>query len=224
MSRAQQATLFAPVVILLLVMSALPFPAVSQTRAQGRAEQHGSRRPDIAAVESYCAEVDRFTKDNPQTKRVFANIASGINEKRDRWREFKSEEAREAAGTGDNLNDMANVWLKDRRVVVAHLTFQSPSRDWVHYVSYYFRADGTLAKIDAQLNTFYGRITAKRAKFYNVSGKLLRSTARYYRLGTTERVANPYAGPMEFIDEPIPLYKRVIALPFYHLIYKRRTR
>jgi len=76
-----------------------------------------------------------------------------------RWREFKSEVEREEADTG---NDKAKVWAKDGAVALVSYAFQSPSGDWAHYVSYYFREDGTLAKIHAQLNTFYGNMTVIR--------------------------------------------------------------
>ncbi|MDT7602866.1 MAG: hypothetical protein QOF61_863, partial [Acidobacteriota bacterium] len=87
-----------------------------------------------------------------------------------------------------------------------------------HFILYYFRADGTLAKIESTLNTFYGHVTARREKHFDASGKLLRQTEHFYKLGTTRKEPNPYGEPDKFIDEPTPLYKRVSDLPFSHLL------
>src|SRR5436190_19551210 len=64
-----------------------------------------------------------------QGLRIFANVAPGIERVPDDWRRFKSEEKRDAAETGDNLNENAYVWTKDGKIIGANFTFQSPSRD-----------------------------------------------------------------------------------------------
>ena len=87
----------------------------------------------------------------------------------------------------------------------------------MHDVDCYFREDGTLAKVEARLNTFYGRVTAVREKIYGERGELLQADERFYRLGTKRRV-RPNVGKDEFIDEPIPIYKTARDLPFYHLL------
>ncbi len=108
---------------------------------------------------AHCQELDDYAKRNPKLGRPFADVSSGMKGEKSRWREFKSEVEREEADTG---NDKAKVWAKDGAVALVSYAFQSPSGDWAHYVSYYFREDGTLAKIHAQLNTFYGNMTVIR--------------------------------------------------------------
>ena len=174
----------------------------------------GSQKPNseqVAAIDSYAKRVDQFIKRNPNHLRIFANVASN---KPDRWREFKSERSRDKADTGDNLNENAYVWLKAGKIVGVNFTFQSGSRDWAHFVMYYFREDGTLAKIQAQLNTFYGNVSIARDKFYSADGKMLRSTTRYLDL-KSKKPTEPTA---DFQDEPIPIYRNVRDLPFRKLL------
>jgi hypothetical protein len=105
---------------------------------------------------------------------------------------------------------------KDGAVVLASYTFQSASGDWAHYVDYYFREDGSLARIHARLNTSYGNMTVLRERFYDPKGKLLSSSQQFLDMETKKK-KKPGE---EFTDEPIPLYRTVKALPFYTLLSK----
>jgi len=135
------------------------------------------------------------------------------------WREFKSEDARADAEPGN----MANAWTKGGAVVLACYTFQGLSGDWYHYVNYYFREDGSLAGIHARLNRFYGNMTVIRERFYNPRGGLLSSSQQFLDLDT-KKEKKPGADGVEFIDEPIPLYRTVKALPFYTLLSMPATK
>jgi hypothetical protein len=159
-------------------------------------------------------QIDQFIKRNPKAQRIFGNVASGRRVEANRWCEFKSEDEREKADTGDNLNEQAYVWLKAEKVVGVNLTLQSPSGDWVHFVMYYFRGDGTLTKIQAQLNSFYGDLSVRREKFYSQSGKLLHTSTKYLDLNS-QKESKPGE---DFVDEPIPVYRKVRDLPFYKLL------
>src|SRR5258705_1388828 len=98
-----------------------------------------SRATELRNIDSYAKKVDQFIKRNPKTLRIFDNVASETSSESDEWREFKSEDERQNADTGDNLNENANVWARAEKVLGANFTFQSPSRDWTHFVMYYFR-------------------------------------------------------------------------------------
>ena len=166
---------------------------------------------ELGAIGSYAKSIDQFTKRSLRRKRIFANVA-GEEEKQDKWRELKS--VRQASD--QNPYESANVWLRDGKVVVAYFAFTSPSGDWFHYVNYYYRADGTLAKIHSQLNTFYsnkGGLSVVREKFFSVSGKLLHTSTRYLDLESQKSRKR-----QEFMDEPIPGYKTVRDLPFSKLL------
>jgi len=171
------------------------------------------RDAEIARINAYCQELDDYAKRNPKLGRFFGDVSSGMEGEKSQWREFKSEEEREEVVTE---NDKANVFAKDGAVDLAYYTFQSPSGDWAHYVNYYFRTDGALAKIHARLNTFYGNMIVIRERFYDPRGRLLSSSQQFLDL-ETEKKKKPGA---DFEDETIPLYRTVKALPFYTLLSK----
>ena len=169
------------------------------------------QKAEVSAITSYARSVEQFTKRNPRKKRMFGNVA-GEEDKLDKWREFKSAKQLE----DENLDESAYVWLKDGKTVVAYFSFTSQSGDWYHYVSYYFRADETLAKIHSQLNTFYsagGGVSVVREKFYSSGGKPLHTSIRYLDLKSQKQSRRE-----DFEDRPIPVYKTVRALPFFKLL------
>ncbi len=188
--------------------------AIALATSPSVSSQRKSNPTELAKIEAYVKEIDAYAKQNSKAGRIFANVASGIERVPDKWLEFKSEGERYNADSGDNLNENSTVWLKSGKVVVAYFMFQSPSRDWAHYVTYYFRPDGTLVKIISRLNTFYGDISVIREKSYDVNGRPLKSSVQYLDL-KTKRKKKPGSN---FIDEPIPMYKRIKNLPFIHLL------
>jgi len=179
----------------------MPVAGLGQVPAQ-------SRNAEIATIAVYAKQVDRFIKRNDKRRRTFGNVG----DEQDHWKEFKGKPAKGETDP-DDLNEVAYVWARKGKVVAAGFTFQSDSRDWAHYVTYYFRADGTLAKIHAQLNTFYGDISVVRNKFYNSNGKLLRTSTRYLDLQSKKSRKRG-----DFQDEPIPVYRTVRSLPFYRIL------
>ncbi|MBC7911169.1 MAG: hypothetical protein H7Y30_11745 [Pyrinomonadaceae bacterium] len=191
------------------------FNAVT-AQQQGQSLSTSPATGRVAEVETYVTEIDGFVKSNAKTQRIFADVASGANANaKANWREFKSEQERTAADTGDNLNENAYVWMRDGKIIGANFTFQSPSRDWVHYVMYYFRGDGTLAKSDATLNTFNGDITVVRKDYYDNKGILLKGTTHCKDLKTQR--SKPCGNLQE---QPAPVYLRVNKLPFYTMLNK----
>ncbi|HEX4948260.1 MAG TPA: hypothetical protein VFZ34_16420 [Blastocatellia bacterium] len=177
--------------------------------AQSKKEVPGNASA-IVTIETYCKQLDAFVKQHKKQARIWATVDAEGKQ----WRVFKSEKARLDADGGDNLNENAMVWMRNGKLVYAGFTFQSPSRDWAHYVNYYFREDGTLAKIDANLNTFYGNMTVIRKRFYSVQGTLLKSSVQYLDLKTRTKKKPDDT----FIDAPLPIYKNVTSLPFYALL------
>jgi hypothetical protein len=169
------------------------------------------RSTSVAAISSYTKSIDQFTKRNARKRRIFG-IIPGEEDKPDKWAEFKT--VRHAVQA--NLDDSVYVWLKDGQVVAAQFSLTSSSGDWYHYVNYYFRADGTLAKIHAQLNTFAaadGGMSVVRDKFYGSSGKLVHTATRYLDLKSQKPRKRG-----DFMDQPIPDYKTVRDLPFLKLL------
>jgi hypothetical protein len=184
------------------------------TILMGLTPQRANSADGITSIESYCKNIDRYVEANPASNRIFADVSSGVKDAKDNWREFKSEDERNKVDDGENLNQNASVWLKSGNVVVAYCMFQSPSRDWAHYVTFYFRADGSLSKIHSVLNTFLGNMQVIRDQYYSSPGKMLQSSVQYLDL-QTQKQKKPTE---DFVDETIPVYKRNKYLPFINLL------
>jgi hypothetical protein len=188
------------VVCLLLVLGFFESSVVAQTR-----------KAQLAAINSYVAEVDRFTRRNPKARRIFADVATE-NDNNPRWREFKTK--REFDKFDGNPDESAYVWTRAEKIITAAFTFTSQSGDWAHMVTYYFREDGTLAKIEAQLNTFYGDVSVVRNQYFNNAGVQISSSERILDLKTQK----PVKKPADYFDQPVTVLKKASELPFYKLL------
>jgi hypothetical protein len=186
-------------------------------------EQSTKRRANEAAIEVYCKELDAFRKSNPNRARFFGDVASS-DSKTPKWKEFKSRKVREAAATGDNLFDVADVWSKDGKVVVAEFGLGSPSGDWSQLVTYYFRNDGTLAKMRSSyagfnLNPFNNKedfgARLVQTRIYDTSGNRLSKTLQCFQLGQKGRQRKCSGDYSHYEGE---VYKKVERLPIYRLL------
>ena len=174
----------------------------------------------VAQIERYVETVSSLMKKTKQ--RIFADVAS--DGKKANWKQIKTERLRDAADGGDNLNENAYVWTKSGKIAAATFTFQSPSRDWAHFVTYYFRSDGTLAKAESALNTFYGNLTIERNYYFDSKGKFLKQNAKYLDLKTQKPVSPKELNRNgEFIDEKVKFFKNTSELPFIGLTNKKRN-
>lgn len=191
---------------LLLVVLSLAGTIEAQTRRELQTE--------VRLVDRYANQVDRVVNDRRQRFRIFADISSATEDGPIKWKEFRNETEMDAAGTGENLMQQAKVWAVDQKVAGVKLMFTSPSGDWAHFVDYYFRPDGSIAKIRGQLNTFYGNVSVIRSQYYSTSGKLLQSSTLYFDLTTHRRLRKP----KDFFDQPVPVYLSVSRLPFNNLL------
>ena len=102
----------------LLFICLLSISGIAQTKAPLR-----KNSSEIRAIETYCKQIDAFIKSHKTRVRILATIDDG-----EKWREFKSEKARQKADEGDNLNENAMVWVRNRKLVYAGFTFQSLSQ------------------------------------------------------------------------------------------------
>ena len=190
-----------------LIRLGVLFSLATLIAAQGpKARSPGAA--EIASTKAYVKQIDRFIKLNPKSKRTFADVGNA----QENWREFKSKLAKGETNPED-LNEIGHAWAREGKVVAAGLAFQSESRDWAHFVRYYFREDGTLAKIYSRLNTFYGNVTAIREQYYSRNGRLLKTTARYLDIETQKPKKSH-----DFQDHPTPVYLNVRKLPFSKLL------
>ena len=195
----KKVTLSLLLVLCLLLLFAFPVSAEAQTR-----------RAQLVEINSHVAEVDRFMKRNPKARRIFAEVTTE-SENDAKWREFKTKREFDKL---DEWDESAFVWTRSEKVIAAAFTFTSQSGDWAHLVTYYFREDGTLAKIGAQLNTFYGDVSVVRNQYFNNAGVRISSSERILDLKTQK----PVKKPADYFDQPVTVFKKVSELPFYKLL------
>lgn len=166
-------------------------------------------------IDTYVETISKRTKNTKQ--KIFANVSA--DGKKSNWKLFKTQKSLSAADNGNNLNESAVVWIKKGKISVATFTFQSPSRDWAQFATYYFRSNGTLAKIASNLNTFYGNVTVKRIYYFDSKGKIIKQNVEYFDLNSEKSLKiNELKKEREFIDEKIKFFKNTNELPFIKLI------
>jgi hypothetical protein len=193
------------------------------SRARGRSAE-------VAAIEAYCKGLDKYFKSTPQATRYFVDALPEANaesqaELGKAWHEVKTErEMLEAEGSYANHSIVVST--KDGQIVYADIAEPREHHRYDH--EYYFRPDGTLAKISSE---FYGNIAErhlKRENFYDPEGKLLRSTSSCFRIITTSSgnrekpvSCRRDASSVEYGSYRIPVYQRNTNLPGYELLKKR---
>ena len=161
----------------------------------------------LSEINTYVATIDRFIKLNP-SGRYFGDLSQ---EEKSNWKQFKT---KKQLDDSEEIYEKALVWTRTGKVVCVTFTLSSPSGDWAHFVTYYFRTDGSLAKIHAELNTFYGEVSIIRDRFYDLSGQQLNATQKILDLKTRK----PKKPTGDFMDQEILLYKNVSELPFSKLL------
>jgi hypothetical protein len=182
---------------LVLLLGAFALDATGQTPSPSPIPSSA----EVSQIKTYTTEIDRFSKG-----RKFRTFGVFYEKDKGTWRELK--------GKADHqLDESCDVWTRDGKVVLAFFGFTSESGDWYHFIKYYYRDDGTLAKIQARLNTFYGNVSVLRDRYYDASGKLIKSTRRYLDIQTHKPVKSA-----NFHDEPIPMFSKASALPFHRLL------
>jgi hypothetical protein len=186
-------------IALVLSLSAFGIGAVAQTQTASPAPVSSSA--EVSEIKAYTSAVDRFTK-----ARKFRTFGVFYKGDKGSWRELKGKSEQQ-------LDESCDVWTRDGKVVLAFFGFTSGSGDWYHFIKYYYREDGTLAKIQARLNTFYGNVSVLRDRYYDANGKLLKSTRRYLDIETHKPVKKA-----NFHDDPIPMFSKASALPFFRLL------
>ena len=207
--------------VLLLLSSPVIYPAKRLTGAEAAASQSNFllQGNQIAEIESYAAGLDRYIKRNASRARRFADVSNYEKNEPERWQEFPTSKALDKAWQDGKTYKSSNVWFNPGGdLTVALFTLSSPSGDWSQYVTNYYRADGSLAKLNSELRTFMGNVIVIRNRFYDTGGKQLKETTRYLDLTTKKpkRVKQD-----EFQDMEIPVYAKTSSLPFYNLLKKR---
>lgn len=184
----------------------------------GKAQTPPQAPSDTSANDqASCAETVEQAKASRPPQLLFLALPRNQDPARDRWHLVHSAEAQQQGAKGGNSS--ASAFLRDGQVVVVQFTFQNEFGDWVSYVDYCFRPDGTLSHVQAVLNSFHGDATVVRDASYNDSGQLMSSHRENYALGThTPKKLDP-----DFWDQPPPVFLHVSDLPFANELPARST-
>lgn len=184
----------------------------------GAAATTGAQNPtDIASIEAYGKQMDAYAKRNARAGRLFGDTSNYEDANAQaRWKEFRTKGALQRA----EVYSAATAWLNSAgALVVADFSLSSPSGDWAQFNTYYYRSDGTLAKLHSELRTFMGDVVVVRDRFYDQNGKQLQEKIKYLDL-QTRKPKKVKEG--DFQDMPIELYAKTSDLPFYALLKKQR--
>jgi hypothetical protein len=198
--------------VLALISVLVVMPAIGQR----------SKRAEIKRIDAYASTLDAFARRNRRSAIVFADVSDYEKEIAE-WRKFTTSASLERFREEREVYDIANVWRRNRKVVLAVFTFSSPSGDWAKYVSMYYRPDGSLAKSESELRTFYGDFIVRQQYHFDLRGRLLRRTRDYFDLST----GKPKQPDQGFIVdnsgfiENNNYYPTTKKLPFAHLLKLR---
>lgn len=221
--------------LLIVSMFALLTTPVAGYKAQpsaGSPQQSGSGKTQasagIAAIESYCKEIDRYSKSNPKAMRYFVNglPGEGVSQAggEQKWYEVKSADELSDAERGYATRSIAALMKSG---VLVYASLGAPMEHSRHENDYYFRGDGTLAKISSDYWSNMGEVHLVRESFYDSSGKLLRESAQCFQIiygskGSRDKRVSCGRSDMrgEIEEYKIPVYKRNSDLPGYALLKK----
>ncbi len=106
---------------------------------------------------------------------------------------------------------MADVYVSGGVPAAAFFTIQTLSGDWVLYADYYFRPDGSLAKMHERLNVFHTSASVVRDTWFGCHGEAYGGTVHRFDLKTKK----PRQSDSESSGERAPIFTRVQNLPFF---------
>jgi hypothetical protein len=175
----------------------------------------------VTKADQSCRAIDASIKSNAVSIEYLVETASDGPAT---WTRFDApEDAQKAASVGYLRN--AKVYLNNTLPVRVDLELKSPSKEWVHYVRYYFRQDGTLEKSHSDFRRFgaYEKdksmdqeflVKVLRDKYYDSMGKMVRKgSPRFFNMSTMREMKE-----VVYKDGPWPIYSQTKQLPFYGIL------
>ena len=179
-----------------------------------------NKKAEIKSIDAYCKTIDAFVKRNKNPQLIFADISDYNDDLDAKWRKFASEKALEKFREQTETYTIAYNWRKNGKIIQTNFTLFSPSGDWTQYVYHYFRLNGTLAKVESEMRTFYGDMIVLQNLYFDNNGKLLRKTTQYKDL-TTQKPKKPgkdFLRDFTEIKNGEDYFKKTSKLPFAKLI------
>lgn len=181
-------------------------------------------------IDGFCKAIDKVLKKLPY--RVYVDTGDMIKTA-DQWKMFKnSAEAQKLCDGNETCYTACTLYYRDHRPVLASFDFSSPSGDWVTYVDYYFRANGTVMKSHCDLRRFGAIAKEDLGKddeeafmvkvlediYYDPQGNPFHAgPPRYFNMDTKKEVPEP-----SYMGGEWPDYKKLSDLPFYSIIVDPR--
>lgn len=201
------------IILLLLAMAACQMAVYSQKKAGN---------PGVKSIDAYCKTVDTAKARKKARLVVYADTADYAVEGNGKWRQFASEKTLEKFRETTETYTIALNWQQNGRIVASNFTIFSPSGDWAKYVYQYFRTDGSLARAESEVRTFYGEYIAVQRVYFDPKGKLIRTTTRYRDLYSEKpKKWDPNWGDEDSAFGDVDYYKSTSKLPFAHLLGKK---
>lgn len=198
------------------IVSILAFATLIVTQTPSAAKPT-TKPSEVAAIDAYCKELDAFKNRKHNRARILGAEVDQTDVPK--WKEFRSRRARGEA-LNYILDNVADAWMKNGKLVIAELNFETNSGDWSKFVQYYFRDDGSLAKMHTTFAGFMvfsehggGRIVQER--IYNSNGKLLQKRLHCFELEKKHRRIKCSGDYSNYDGE---YYGRAQNLAFYGLL------
>jgi hypothetical protein len=162
---------------------------------------------EVANIQAYTKKIDKLIKQehSSASKRTFARHPMEARQRAGQW--FAVGGNAETSNSG--FAETASEWSVAGKIVAAQLVIQSLSENWVHRVLYYFRDDGTLARISSTLDSSLGARIVVREQFLDRKGLVLSKSSQRYTLRAKNKPGH------EAVDQPVPVFMTPVDLPFY---------
>ena len=200
------------ILLIIVIFNCLSF---AQTSKPETAKKDAQTEKLVKPIEDYAKSIADFVEKQGKPHLVIADVSDYIEGNKPVWKKFASEDEFEKSRDTNEVYTFAYIWQKDGKTVAVNFTYSSPSGDWAQFVLNTYRADGSLAKVDSRLNTFYGDATILRTFYFDAKGKKLKETVKYLDLQSDETF-DPKT--RDFFDSEVDIYKTVSNLPFANLL------
>ena len=140
---------------------------------------------DVRQIDSYVKSIDRIVHRRKEPDMVFADTGDYDGDRPD-WKRFASIKELDKSRDEKETYSVAYNWREKGKLAAANFTYFSPSGDWSQYVEHYFRPNGSLAFVRAELRTFEGDCAIKQKYYFDRKGRRLKRTVSYFDLNTNK--------------------------------------
>jgi hypothetical protein len=172
-----------------------------------------------AEIDQACDPAEKYANAHEARGRLVGDVSDAVQPKKGEgvWKVFRRAKDLDDASEDGAPNTQARVWIRPGGIMYVEATFQSASGDWVQYVDYCYRPDGSLARTKLTYNTFLsdveGGVSGLRTRHYDPSGQVLDSKQKVLSLETKKRVPKS-----KFPDDEEPVFFKRDELPFWERV------